>query len=204
MCGSAVISRAEPHPRFRTAGPDRWGGERSSPLEHALGRPQGSPTMRRGGRTRNCRILSSRYGRRRSPGARGRLSGAPHLGGAFGDIARVLVRRLRAGRSKGVRLRSMTRRRWTVGVGLSAAARRPRREPGRPPLPEFPAPPQHDPPSGVTGRDRTDHTTEDVPVGRRGLSLRRGQARSNRSRFMTLSHAATKSRTNFSCASSLA
>jgi len=32
----------------------------------------------------------------------------------------------------------------------------------------------------------------------------RDQARSNRSRFMTLSHAATKSRTNFSCESSLA
>jgi len=30
------------------------------------------------------------------------------------------------------------------------------------------------------------------------------QARSNRSRFMTLSHAATKSCTNFSCESSLA
>jgi len=81
-----VIPRAEPHPRFRTAGPDRWGGERSSPPENALGRPQGSPTMRRGGRTRDCRVLTSRYGRRRSPGARGRFNGGvPRLAGALGD-----------------------------------------------------------------------------------------------------------------------
>ncbi len=41
-----------------------------------------------------------------------------------------------------------------------------------------------------------------------GVMIRRGsgedQARSNRSRFITLSHAATKSFTNFSFASSLA
>ena len=42
------------------------------------------------------------------------------------------------------------------------------------------------------------------PAGDRPVLDRPGQARSNRSRFMTLTHAATKSRTNFSRASSLA
>ena len=44
-----------------------------------------------------------------------------------------------------------------------------------------------------------------VQVDRLGADLDAlDQAMSNRSRFMTLSHAATKSRMNFSCASSLA
>ncbi len=42
------------------------------------------------------------------------------------------------------------------------------------------------------------------PAQHAGRPARRDQARSNRSRFMTLSQAATKSRTNFSFASSLA
>lgn len=45
---------------------------------------------------------------------------------------------------------------------------------------------------------------ERVQVGRWGRPGRHDQARSNRSRFITLSHAATKSFTNFSFASSLA
>lgn len=46
--------------------------------------------------------------------------------------------------------------------------------------------------------------TEDVQVGRAGRPGRHDQTRSNRSRFITLFHAATKSCTNFSRASSLA
>jgi hypothetical protein len=50
---------------------------------------------------------------------------------------------------------------------------------------------------------------EGAPTGSRGRPIvgpppHRDQARSNRSRFMTLFHAATKSRTNFSFASSAA
>lgn len=44
--------------------------------------------------------------------------------------------------------------------------------------------------------------TEDK--GRGPQLMRRGQVSSKRSRFMTLSHTATKSRTNFGCAPSLA
>ena len=70
--------------------------------------------------------------------------------------------------------------------------------------------------AGVTGRCAARRTTGDeergpVPKDRPPSSsgsasrpARRGQARSNRSSIITLSHAATKSRTNFSCASSLA
>ena len=46
--------------------------------------------------------------------------------------------------------------------------------------------------------------TEDVQQAGAGRPGRHDQARSNRSRFITLSHAATKSFTNFSFASSLA
>jgi len=41
----------------------------------------------------------------------------------------------------------------------------------------------------------------DVVHGEGTLPMRRSQRRSKRSRSMTLSHAATKSRTNFACAS---
>jgi hypothetical protein len=58
------------------------------------------------------------------------------------------------------------------------------------------------PPFGpATGTLRGGEGTS-TPSRRRGAPHRtRDQARSKRSRFMTLSHAATKSRTNFSCAS---
>ncbi|XVQ14239.1 endonuclease/exonuclease/phosphatase family protein [Spirillospora sp. CA-255316] len=60
----------------------------------------------------------------------------------------------------------------------------------------------------IVADEHHDGVREHVQAGpaRAGLDVRRlrDQARSYRSRFITLSHAATKSRTNFSFASSLA
>src|SRR5690606_10242169 len=51
---------------------------------------------------------------------------------------------------------------------------------------------------------RGGHGSGPARAGRPGSAVRADQTRSNRSRFMTLSHALTKSWTNFSLASSLA
>ncbi len=91
--------------------------------------------------------------------------------------------------------------------------------PARLPTISFPSPgprpgtcPDHGPPAGARhGPGRAMRhigrpLTREAPVSRRDRDFRgRGaQPTSNRSRFITLSHAATKSRTNFCCASSLA
>jgi hypothetical protein len=57
---------------------------------------------------------------------------------------------------------------------------------------------RHDDPRAGAPRRRARRSLACAPSGRPD------QAMSNRSRFMTLFHAATKSRTNFSCASSQA
>jgi beta-glucosidase len=57
---------------------------------------------------------------------------------------------------------------------------------------------------GDFGSSRVHPPSHVVQVGRAGRPGRHDQTRSNRSRFITLSHAATKSFTNFSFASSLA
>jgi len=56
---------------------------------------------------------------------------------------------------------------------------------------------------GLTAVDVRIHCPGRPTRGRPGRRDQADPARSNRSRFMTLFHAATKSRTNFSCASSL-
>ena len=211
MCGSAVISRAEPHPRSsRTGGPDRWGGERSSPLEHALGRPQGSPTTRRG-RTHpelphpylslRPPTLSGLPAKRGAPRVSGRRrwprpdSAGGHRDYELGPVHQSDSSLCRVGTP-------FTSALWCAGLGgyLTASVLLPAFDSARG------TPARQGCPArwfGVwAGLNRP--RSGGVRIGRRGLSPRRVQARSNRSRFMTLSHAATKSRTNFCCASSLA